>query len=71
MPNILSNNIDRLEYHVGNLMGGKNRCPIFRQGKLEVYEIMSDYCLPTVIINLPLTFWPGHLNDVELVKLQT
>jgi hypothetical protein len=70
LPNILSN-LDRLEYHLGNLMGAKNRCPILRQGKIEVYEIMNDYCLPTAAINLPLSFWPGHLDDVELVKLQT
>ena len=70
MPNILSN-LDRLEYHVGNLMGVKNKCPVLRQGKKEIYEIMKDYCLPTAIINVPTSYWPGRLDDVELVKLQT
>ena len=69
MPNILSN-LDRLEYHLGNLMGIKNKCPILRQGKIEVYKIMSDYCLPTIEINLPLLYWPGSLDAVELEKLK-
>ena len=69
MPNILSN-LDRLEYHTGNLMGIRNRCPILRQGKKEIYEIMSDFCLPTAIINVPMIFWPGRLDAVEMEKLK-
>ena len=69
MPNILSN-LDRLKYHLGNLMGVKNDCPIYRQGKKEVYASMSDYCLLTEIINLPLTGWTGDLNETEKQKLR-
>jgi hypothetical protein len=56
IPNILAN-VDRLSHHLGNLMGAKNKCPIYRQGKKEVYEMLPDHCLPTLIINLPLENW--------------
>jgi hypothetical protein len=60
MHNILSN-LDRLKYHLGNLMGERNKCPIFRQGKREVYECLPDYCLPTLIVDLPTSTWdPLH-----------
>jgi len=58
MPNILSN-LDRLKFHLGNLMGDMNSCPIFRQGKREVYEVLPDYCLPTIMVDLPMTTWDG------------
>jgi hypothetical protein len=53
IPNILAN-VDRLSHHLGNLMGVKNKCPIYRQGKMEVYEMLQDHCLPTLKIHLPL-----------------
>ena len=56
IKNVLSN-LDRLKYHLGNLMGDSNGCPIFRQGKREVYETLPDYCLPTLIIDLPEKSW--------------
>ena len=56
IPNILAN-VDRISHHLGNLMGAKNKCPIYRQGKKEVYEMLPDHCLPTLIINLPLANW--------------
>ena len=58
IPNILSN-LDRLKYHQGNLMGAMNSCPIYRQGKREVYECLQDHCLPTLIVNLPSENWDG------------
>ncbi len=70
MPNILSN-LNRLKYHLGNLIDVKNDCPIYRQGKKEVYASISDYCLPTEIINLPLTGWTGDLNETEKQKTAT
>ena len=69
MPNIL-NNLDRLKYHLGNLMGEKNSCPVNRQGKREIYDIMSDYCLPTEIIALPMDgLWTG-LEEAEQIKVR-
>jgi hypothetical protein len=69
MPNILSN-LDRLKCHLGNLMGEKNSCPVNRQGKIEVYELMADYCLPTESITLPLEgAWTG-LNETEQNKVR-
>jgi hypothetical protein len=56
IPNILAN-VDRLSHHLGNLMGARNKCPIYRQGKKEVYEMLPDHCLPTLIINLPVEDW--------------
>ena len=69
MPNILSN-LDRLKYHLGNLMGAKNECPVYRQSKKEVYASMSDYCLPTEIIYLPFAGWTGSLNEREEQKVR-
>ena len=69
MPNILAN-LDRLKYHLGNLMGEKNNCPVYRQGKKEVYSIMNDYCLPTEIINLPFSGWTGDLNEIQKQKVR-
>jgi len=57
VPNCLSN-LDRLEYHLGNMMGAGNRCSVYRQDKMGVYTIMHDYCLPTIAIDLPKTFDP-------------
>jgi hypothetical protein len=54
--NILSN-LDRLKHHLGNLMGDSNDCPIFRQGKKEVYDKLPAYCLPTLTINVPKHTW--------------
>ena len=61
--NILSN-LGRLKYHLGNLMGASNACPIFRQGKKEVYSMLADYCLPTLTIELPSQVW----DEVEIIS---
>ena len=53
VPNILSN-LDRLKYHLGNTMGGRNRCPVLRQGKSEIYAMLPDHCLPTLIVDMPM-----------------
>ena len=71
IPNILAN-VDRMSHHLGNLMG-KNKCPVYRQGKKEVYEMLPDHCLPTLIIDLPLehrfvwdeTFKPRDVDDIR------
>ena len=69
MTNMLSN-MNRLEFHLGNIMGKKNRCPILRQGKIEIYDIMSDFCLPTIAIKMPPIVWTGKLDNDELFKLR-
>ena len=73
IQNILSN-VDRLKNHLGNLMGKSNECPIFRQGKREVYEELSDYCLPTLIIELPTAAtWDDEevISRAEYIRLET
>jgi len=71
VPNILSN-LGRLRYHLGNIMGDMNMCPIFRQGKREVYEQLPEYCLPTLFVDLPSESWedaqPISLKDIEKVE---
>ena len=71
VENILSN-VDRLQYHLGNLMGNSNRCPIFRQGKKEVYEMLPDYCLPTLIIDLPKETWDENevISSADKIRLK-
>jgi len=54
--NILGN-LDRLEFHLGNFMGARTKCHIFRQGKIEIYKLMPDYCLPSVAVTLPALDW--------------
>jgi hypothetical protein len=61
VPNILAN-LDRLKFHLGNTMGARNNCPVLRQGKREIYEHLPDYCLPTLIIDLPRESWDSSLN---------
>jgi hypothetical protein len=71
VPNILSN-LDRLKHHLGNLMGDSNNCPIFRQGKREVYEKLPDYCLPTLIIDLPKQTWDPKqvISSADKIRLK-
>ena len=64
VPNILSN-LDRLKYHLGNTMGERNRCPVLRQGKREIYARLPEHCLPTLIVDMPmpsLEAWNGTLS---------
>ena len=62
VPNILSN-LDRLKYHLGNVMGERNSCPVLRQGKKEIYARLPDHCLPTLIIDMPyLEAWDGTVS---------
>ena len=56
IPNILSN-LSRLKYQLGNVMGIRNNCPVLRQGKKEIYARMQDYCLPTMVVDLPTDHW--------------
>lgn len=56
IPNILAN-ISRLEFHLGNIMADNVHCPVNEQGKIKVYKIMSEYCLPTVSVTLPFLEW--------------
>jgi hypothetical protein len=74
VPNILSN-FDRLKFHLGNTMGVRNKCPVLRQGKREIYEMLPDYCLPTLIIDLPRESWDptldlGTLNSADVAKIR-
>ena len=74
VPNILSN-LDRLKFHLGNIMGARNNCPVFRQGKKEIYDRLPDYCLPTLIIDLPRESWDssldvGTLSSTDKAKIQ-
>jgi len=70
VPNILSN-LDRLSHHLGNIMGARNKCPVYRQGKKEIYEMLPDHCLPTLIIDLPLVHYCGdsfYAENLERVE---
>ena len=70
VPNILSN-LDRLSHHLGNLMGARNKCPVYRQGKREIYEMLPDHCLPTLFIDLPLVHYCGdslYAENLERVE---
>ena len=70
MFNILAN-LDRLKYHLGNLMGSANSCSIYRQGKREVYEKLHDYCLPTITVELPRDTWDNvnPLSNEDTAKV--
>jgi hypothetical protein len=56
IPNILANT-HRLQFHLGNFMADNVFCPVNEQGKMPVYTIMPDYCLPTVAVTLPALDW--------------
>ena len=58
ISNCLSN-LDRLKFSRSNLMGRKNGCSVYRQDKIIIYEIMNDYCLPSIAISLPETYEVG------------
>jgi hypothetical protein len=61
IPNILAN-VSRLEFHLGNIMADNVYCPVNEQGKIKIYKIMPEYCLPTVSVTLPLLDW---VDDVD------
>ena len=69
IPNILSD-LSRLEYHLGNTMGVRNRCPVLRSGKKEIYKMMTDHCLPTLIVELPFDDWNGTLDESIMVEVE-
>jgi hypothetical protein len=70
VPNILSN-LSRLKYHTGNTMGDRNQCPVLRQGKKEIYSRLPDYCLPTLIVDMPLDEgWDGTLSVAVMDEIK-
>ncbi len=64
--NILSN-LDRLQFHLGNTMGDRNRCPVLRQGKKEIYERLPEHTVPTLIIDLPYEAWNEGMLDANVM----
>ena len=71
VPNILSN-LDRLKYHTGNTMSDRNQCPVLRQGKKEIYLRLPDYCLPTLIVDMPLDegCWDGTISVAVMDEIK-
>lgn len=52
-------------------MGDRNQCPVLRQGKKEIYARLPDYCLPTLIVDMPLDEgWDGTLSVAVMDEIK-
>jgi len=60
----ISNNINRLEYHLGIPMGNHIHCPVFRQDKMELYRYLDDLSAPTIQILLNDT-----VSEADITKI--
>ena len=60
----ISNNINRLEYHLGIPMGKHIHCPVFTQDKMEIYRYLGDLSDPTIEILLDDT-----VSETDIAKI--
>ena len=52
-------------------MSDRNQCPVLRQGKKEIYLRLPDYCLPTLIVDMPLDEgWDGTLSVAVMGEIK-
>ena len=63
---IINRELDRLYWHLGIPMGKYVHCPVWRQDKIKIYQIMSEFMAPT--IHLKLSFEEVSVEDLIIIE---